>query len=190
MKNSESKYYNTALLMDEALLYLLEKKEFEYITVKEICEKAGVNRSTFYLHYETINDLLIETIQMISKRFYNNFNNKNLNVNKLDKKDLFFINDEYLIPYLTFIKENKRIYKLIHNNPILFQKEQTTNIFYNTLFSKILTKFNVKEEDKEYIFSYFSFGLVAIISKWVEKDCIDDINKISKLMKEVIGYSQ
>ena len=75
MKNSESKYYNTALLMDEALLYLLEKKEFEYITVKEICEKAGVNRSTFYLHYETINDLLIETIQMISKRFYDNFNN-------------------------------------------------------------------------------------------------------------------
>ena len=33
MKNSESKYYNTALFMDEALLNLLEKKEFEFITV-------------------------------------------------------------------------------------------------------------------------------------------------------------
>ena len=37
MKKSESKYYNTALLMDEALLFLLEKKDFEFITVKEIC---------------------------------------------------------------------------------------------------------------------------------------------------------
>ena len=53
MNKSESKYYNTALLMDEALLLLLEKKDYDYITIKEICEKAGVNRSTFYLHYET-----------------------------------------------------------------------------------------------------------------------------------------
>lgn len=70
MKNSESKYYNTALLMDEALLFLLEKKDYEFITIKEICEKAGVNRSTFYLHYETMEDLLVETIEMITKRFY------------------------------------------------------------------------------------------------------------------------
>ena len=52
MNKNESKYYNTALLMDEALIQLLEKKEFEYISIKEICEKAGVNRSTFYLHYD------------------------------------------------------------------------------------------------------------------------------------------
>lgn len=36
--------------MDEALLLLLERKEFDSITVREICLKAGVNRSTFYLH--------------------------------------------------------------------------------------------------------------------------------------------
>ena len=54
MNKSESKYFNTALCMDEALISLLKVKDLEYITVKEICEKAGVNRSTFYLHYETI----------------------------------------------------------------------------------------------------------------------------------------
>ena len=54
MNKNESKYFNTALLMDEALLILLETKEFEFITVKEICLKAGVNRSTFYLHYQNV----------------------------------------------------------------------------------------------------------------------------------------
>lgn len=54
LNKAQSKYYNTACLMDEALIALLEKKNYEFITVKEICEKAGVNRSTFYLHYETI----------------------------------------------------------------------------------------------------------------------------------------
>ena len=89
MKNSESKYYKTALLMDEALLILLEKKEFEFITVKEICEKAGVNRTTFYLHYESMEDLLMETIEMITKRFYTTFDNEVLNINILQKDDLF-----------------------------------------------------------------------------------------------------
>ena len=100
MNKSESKYYNTALLMDEALLLLLEKKEYEFITVKEICEKAGVNRSTFYLHYESIDDLLYETIEMISKRFYNAFNNEIITPNTKNKDDLFLINDQYLIHYL------------------------------------------------------------------------------------------
>ena len=42
MNKNESKYFNTAQKFDKALLSLLEKKEFEYITIREICEKAGV----------------------------------------------------------------------------------------------------------------------------------------------------
>ena len=34
MNKNESKYFNTALKMDEALLTLLEKKDFDFITVK------------------------------------------------------------------------------------------------------------------------------------------------------------
>ena len=65
MNHSESKYFATAARMDEAFLELLEKKDFAYITVKEICKKAGVNRSTFYLHYETVNDLLTESTRYL-----------------------------------------------------------------------------------------------------------------------------
>ena len=73
MNKSESKYFNTALRMDEALIALLEKKDLEFITVKELCQLAGVNRSTFYLHYETVADLLSETVEMINQRFLSYF---------------------------------------------------------------------------------------------------------------------
>ena len=56
MNKSESKYFNTAIKMDKAFLALLEEKDFEYITVKELCKRADVNRSTFYLHYENMTD--------------------------------------------------------------------------------------------------------------------------------------
>ena len=190
MKNSESKYYNTALLMDEALLFLLEKKDYEFITIKEICEKAGVNRSTFYLHYETMEDLLVETIEMITKRFNETFDNEILDINNLCKDELFLINDKYLIPYLNFIKENKKIYKLIHTKPQIFNTKEAFLKLYNELFSKILDKYYVETGEQEYIFAYFSFGLVAIIEKWIEKDCVDDINMIANIMKNVIGYQK
>jgi AcrR family transcriptional regulator len=188
VKKSESKYYNTSLLMDEALLLLLEKKEYEFITIKEICEKAGVNRSTFYLHYETMDDLLDETIRMINTKFMEAFNNEKLNVKGSSKENLFFINEKYLIPYLNFIKENKNVYKLIYKNARLFQAQTTLEKFYNEIFEIALDKHGVSNEEKDYIFSYYAYGVVAVVRKWIEKDCKDDISFITKLIINVIGH--
>lgn len=100
MNKNESKYFNTAILFDEALLYLLEKKDIEYITVSEICTKAGVNRSTFYLHYESINDLIEETLEYINKKFNDYFNESQeefiKRINILSLEELNFINEKYL----------------------------------------------------------------------------------------------
>jgi len=76
MNRSQSKYFNTALLMDEALILLLEKKDFEFITIKEICAKAGVNRSTFYFHYENINDLIKECDNYLNEKFIDKYKGK------------------------------------------------------------------------------------------------------------------
>ncbi|MBQ1207459.1 MAG: TetR/AcrR family transcriptional regulator [Lachnospiraceae bacterium] len=73
MNKSESKYFNTAVRFNKALLSLLEKKSFEYITISEICEKAAVNRSTFYLHYENTGDLLRETTAYVLDNFASYF---------------------------------------------------------------------------------------------------------------------
>jgi AcrR family transcriptional regulator len=114
MNKSESKYYNTAVKMDLALISLLKEKPFDYITVSEICSKAGVNRSTFYLHYETIGDLLEETTRYILDDFLAYFKKDIVfEVEKLKECELdeiFFIRKEYLIPYLTYVRDNKEIF--------------------------------------------------------------------------------
>ena len=189
MNKSESKYFSTAMLMDEALLYLLEKKDFEYITVKEICKKAGVNRSTFYLHYENTNDLLAESIEMINKRFMSAFGDKNqktLNISNKNKEELIFISPEYLTPYLEFIKSNKRIFKTICRNPKLFEVENTLKHMYIEIFEPILKKFDIKKENQVYIFEFFTHGVLAIIMKWVSLDCVDKITHIQNLILECV----
>ena len=63
--------------MKEALLSLIDEKELHRISVKEICEKANVARSTFYAYYDVIDDclLVIENRFMI-KRYNARFINK------------------------------------------------------------------------------------------------------------------
>ena len=114
MNKSESKYFNTAAKMDLALISLLKKKPFEYITVSEICKTAGVNRSTFYLHYETVGDLLDETTRYLLDDFLKYFTadakSAVFNLESRNPRELLFVNDEYLIPYLTYIKDHSEVF--------------------------------------------------------------------------------
>lgn len=50
----------TKRLLLEALLTLLETKHIQQISVTELCGRAGINRTTFYKHYNTPNDILEE----------------------------------------------------------------------------------------------------------------------------------
>lgn len=53
----------TKTILKDSLLELMKEKSFEKITIKELCDKANINRGTFYYHYDTIEELLkdIET---------------------------------------------------------------------------------------------------------------------------------
>ena len=80
------------------------------VYAKELCEAAGVNRSTFYLHYETMGDLLAECTQYLNDQFLSYMQHDSVSfVAKLRDRpldELYLVTPEYLIPYLSYIKEN------------------------------------------------------------------------------------
>ena len=180
MNKQDSKYFNTASYMDEALLVLLEKKDYDFITVKEVCQTAGVNRSTFYLHYEKMDDLLEETVSYVNNKFMDKLS---LIGEVQDPTKVILTTDKYLRPYLSFIKENKKIYRLMHDKPYLFHIDKITNRLYKDIFDIALTNFKVKEEEKKYIFSFYTEGVIGIIKRWLEEDCNDEIDLIISIIE-------
>lgn len=188
MNRFESKYFNTALNMDDALIELLLKKDYEYISVKDICLKAGVNRSTFYLHYETKDDLLKETIKYINKKFYDSFNNKKIDVNRIESlKELILVDKNYLVPYLNYIKQNEKIFKLMYDKPELFNSKESFQNMYDNIFQPILERFNVPKNEQIYIFEYYSKGVIAIILKWVSLSCKEDIDFVISMIEKCLN---
>ena len=185
MNRSESKYFNTAIKMNKALLTLLDKKDFDFITVKEICDTAGVNRSTFYLHYENTVDLLEETIEYTTKEFLSYFDDDNnfiSNIKNKNEDDLILITPKYLKPYLQYIKDNKKLHlsgvlKSNYMKPHDKFEHMAEHIFY-----PIMDRLNVDKSKREYMLTFYIHGIVAIVEQWLKNDCKDSIDDICNII--------
>ena len=186
MDKSKSKYFNTARKMNLALISLLKKKRFEYISVSELCKEAEVNRSTFYLHYENTCDLLEETMRYLLDDFLSYFTteakNVAFNLNDCDVDELYFINDKYLVPYLTYIKENKEIFSTALLHIKSFDFERVYRRLFENIFNPILDRFGYPEDDRKYVMIYYLNGINAISSEWVKDGCEKTITKISDII--------
>lgn len=62
-RKEDRRVRRTKRQLSEALLALVVEKEYETITVQEIAERADLNRATFYLHYGSKEELLIESLE-------------------------------------------------------------------------------------------------------------------------------
>ena len=190
MNKSESKYFNTALRMDEALIALLEKKDLEYITVKEICHQAGVNRSTFYLHYESITELLDETMEMINQRFLSYFPQEEEAVlgdmEHRELNDLVFVTQEYLLPYLRFIQDNKKVYRAAFRNPSSMQANARYGVLKQRILDPILERFEIPAARRPYYIAYYVEGIAAIVKEWLRHDCGDSVEMIAAIIESCV----
>lgn len=192
MNKSESKYFNTAARMDEAFLELLEKKDFEYITVKEICAKAGVNRSTFYLHYETVGDLLAESTEYINAQFLEYMKVDSAAVISKMKDcpldELYLVNPDYLIPYLDYVSENRRLFLTTVRRAGVLGLEASYKELMEHVFSPILERFGVNRDEAEYMMAYYINGLMAIITRWLENGCAEPPERIMAVMRRCATF--
>lgn len=190
MNKSESKYFNTAVKMDQAFMEILEEKDFEYISVKEICKKAGVNRSTFYLHYETIGDLLEESVSYMNDQFLEYYSQNDWhvveNINTVDLKELYLVTPKYLTPYLEYVKNHRKLFLTAMKRSNSLRMADAYDRMYTYVFDPIMNRFSISDQDKKYLTAFYMNGILAVIKTWIANNCEDDIDYIVKIICERI----
>ena len=193
MNRSESKYFATAARMDEAFLELLEKKDFTYITAKEICEKAGVNRSTFYLHYETVSDLLAESARYIITQFVEAMPHDTAEfmsqIQTRPLEELYLITPEYLTPYLNYIKKHRRIFRTTLEQASVLGMNDAYLSLNRHVFMPILNRYQVPLSSQKYMMPFYINGLTGIVNEWLKEDCEDSIERMISVIQVCIPRS-
>ena len=141
-----------------------KRKPVSRITVREICEETGINRSTFYAHFQDIYDVVEKVELRMSEMLTSSLMDTLEQTGSLRKlfEQLFYFVQDYKKFYEIYFQE-------MHQASVIgiawdMIDAQTSSIDYQ--------QFGFKNPDEvEYAGAFFISGLTAMVRMWLEKGC-------------------
>ena len=146
---------------------LLQSKEINEISVTEICEKAHLNRSTFYANYLDVHDLADKVAKDLEDNVFALYQ---------EERQTKYNSNNFL-KLFKHIKENQIFYQTY------FKLNKDTN-FIITEYDTNLAKSIFKDKYIDYHMEFFRAGLTAIIKKWLKNGCQESPEEIDLILKE------
>lgn len=156
--------------IETAFLALVLNHRYEEISISQICAQAGINRSTFYAHYDDINDLIIKLEAKFANSMALIFNYGLRQTH------------EAFIEMFEFIGKNKYFYKAFLNIPYITLAE--TNVKNNILSNMKDKDATPSSTDVELLYraNFFSAGIKEICRIWIDRDCKETPEQMAKLL--------
>jgi AcrR family transcriptional regulator len=174
--SGNTRYQFTEIQIEKAVFNLLRHKNYDDLSIKEICYEAGINRTTFYAHYIDINDLMLKIEENLTKKLYAVYKPKT--IDEVNEEDLF-------IGFFQFVYEHRYFYKA-------FLKSHHQSFSANILIKKmtVLLKdfsnkqgFYYKDNEIEYHINFFGGGLKAICGNWLANNCRETPQEMAKILQ-------
>lgn len=158
-KKTNQRIKLTKQLLKNSLMELMHKKPIGKITIKEICENAEINRSTFYSYFPDQYALLSEIENELIEHAQEHLNKLHSNTGSL----------QYLTALLTYIQERSDTFRtlLCHQESPSFQ---STFVETSLLNLKLNLSLNCPESVADYVYKYLIMGCLSMIKQWIESE--------------------
>jgi len=162
MKKVDTRVQYTRKVLREAILKLLEEKSIDRVTVKEICETAGLNRGTFYLHYDSPASLLKD----VKEQFI--ADNMKYFASYWDTER----EQGFMEQLFACLSENKTVCRVLmsSNSDPQFLKDMTVLAQGSTLKEWAKEFPDLSEENLEFVFDFVFSGVTTLISRWLSDE--------------------
>ena len=160
----------TKKLMRDALLELMQEKPFAQITVKDICTTADLNRTTFYLHYPNLDELLQGVEQSAYAEVEDYIRSIRANNDKV----------EQIASLLTYIQNNLPLFQILLLSTTGDYKERLMSHFLLVLKPQEPASPNPEEETLAW--SFIVNGSIGLISGWIKSDFRMSAKELAQLM--------
>ncbi|MGN1412322.1 MAG: TetR/AcrR family transcriptional regulator [Oscillospiraceae bacterium] len=164
-KHNDRRVRKTETQLIKGLTELMKTKSIKDITVRELSDQVDINRSTFYLHYKDIYDMVEKIENSLTANFLDTLDE--LSKNRITQSGLKdFLQDTYNIIY-----SNVDICSVLlsPNGDIAFHKKMTDIIFQKTHdIIKNLMPSNSTENEIKIATCYFISGIIGIIEAWLQ----------------------
>lgn len=161
----------TKKALSSAFRELLETKPISKITISDITDKAGVNRHTFYYHFNDINDMLAWSFATKIKELLED------HISYDNWEDAFMV----LLDFCT--KQRKFILAIFHSESkdhVLRQLNEWVYTLLRNVLEEQSVGMHVYESDKDYIARFYQYGFVGMLTSWLENGMMEEPAQIIK----------
>lgn len=162
MKKEDLRVVVTKKIIRSTLLELLEEKDISLISIKELTETAGINRGTFYKHYNHVVDVASEMINDIAT----------LNLEKwatCTALEYDQIRERFVVCFKILNEYKHGIQLLNRNYGSVFHHEgslcKAKPIFFN-LYKKAIGN-DITDNDLDILFNYAFVGTLNMVRDWL-----------------------
>ena len=172
MKHTEQSL-QTKQELSAALKRLMESKPINRIKIRELVESCGVNRKTFYYHFEDIYALLKWTLEQEALLLF-------------DKYDLVHDNSKALEFVLDYVGENLA---MLQNIVRSIGRSELGRFFFKDIYQPVyklvceveqLRGLNVEEGYKAFLSKFLTEAVAGILLDCIERDVLDDRQRLAR----------
>ncbi|MFS1664229.1 TetR/AcrR family transcriptional regulator [Streptococcus sp. zg-JUN1979] len=175
--------------LQKALITLLDEKDFSELTVSAICKAAKVHRSTFYAYYDNQVALLADAYLSLQNLFLEQFRAYQRDSGVAYSSQLS--SRYYLVPYLTFVKEHRELYRIYHEHSLDFQHQERLPLLVERIFTPIYHEQDVFDKRQIlYMSTFFLAAITETVMAWVLADCCDSIDFMADTLELCIPKRQ
>ncbi len=161
LNDNDGRVKRTRKLIRKGLSELSQTKSITKITVKELTDLIEINRGTFYLHYQDINDL----VDALEKELYDEFNSM---ISSITSDELLKFPIEICETFCNHFYEHSDLYSMLlgANGDASFSYKlgELLNEKVYELFRNVFPQMNKAKYD--FAYNYGKFGLVGLIDCW------------------------
>ncbi|MBR3890536.1 MAG: TetR/AcrR family transcriptional regulator [Bacilli bacterium] len=172
---NNKKAKETRKKIENAFLEMLKHSDITTIGVTDICNEVGVNRSTFYLHYNNINDLVEQIEAKMMKKL-----TKEMNATEYLK---ISDSERYLLPYLNYIYSNQEFFRVFYKYSVNNKYEtRLEEILYSVIKKHLNYTIVSNSIILDYCLEYYEAGIFTIIKKWILNNYKETPEEIVKII--------
>ena len=178
-KKEDLRVVKTKEIIKNTFKDMISEMDYEAITIKELTNRAKINRKTFYLHYKSLDDLLLELQNSIA----NNFIEKQVSYTKLEDMKylirLFFESASKNIPVYEKILcsgSYRNISDQINEKIMAHRKKTNKGAFSND------------DAYENIIFAYYGANSTVIYRQWVADGKKLSLSEVTDLAVNLVCY--
>ena len=179
MAKEDLRVQRTKKVLKDNFKDMLLNMDYERITIKDLCEKSMINRRTFYLHYDSIDDLMKDVLNDMSLEF-----------SEYTKDYDHFAEPERIIKdYFEFTNARPLYEKLTNNSELDYIREQLATKVSD--YNEFPSLKGVLEDKKIMIKVFVNSATVALYRLWCKDNKRIPMDKFIKDAVELItkGYN-